>query len=82
MNLNLSDSIIFFYFFYFLSLLLDDDDELKLFMERSNTLQSKLDELHQLVFTTKPHPIDEESLESYIEKLQVRCFHNFYYLAK
>ena len=60
-------------FFFDIRLLLNDD-QLKEFMERSDVFQNKLNELYEIVFIKKPHPVDEDSLEEYLDELKVLTY--------
>jgi len=49
-----------------------DDPQIKVFVERTDEFKEKLNEASKLVYHTKPHPVDREALNSYLDSLKVR----------
>ncbi|XP_057306952.1 utrophin-like isoform X3 [Hydractinia symbiolongicarpus] len=47
-----------------------DDVQLKKYIQGSDELKLKLDKLYDVVFHEKPHPVDEDELETYLKKLK------------
>ena len=61
------------YFFNILSFsYLMDDPQIKLFVEKTDKIKEKLNQASKLVYHTKPHPVDREALNSYLDNLKVR----------
>lgn len=55
-----------------------DDMEIKRFVEHTDRLRDILKNAAELIYNTKPHPVDRVALQSYLVKLQV----GFYFLEE